>query len=93
MALQTRNVLKRLFAYAIAREKTQFNPAAAIEAKFIASARSRDVALSSEEVGRLLRTIYQSSIKRAYKLAIHLLILCMVRKTELDRSQVGRTRP
>lgn len=83
MALQTRNVLKRLFAYAIAREKTQFNPAAAIEAKFIASARSRDVALSSDEVGRLLRAIYQSSIKRAYKLAIHLLILCMVRKTEL----------
>ena len=83
MALQTRNVLKRLFAYAIAREKTQFNPAAAIEAKFIASARCRDVALSSEETGRLLRAIYQSSIKRAYKLAIHLLILCMVRKSEL----------
>lgn len=83
MALQTRNVLKRLFAYAIAREKTQFNPAAAIEAKFIASARSRDVALSSEEVGKLLRAIYQSSIKRAYKLALHLLILCMVRKGEL----------
>ena len=32
MALQTRNVLKRLFAYAIAREKIQFNPAAAIDA-------------------------------------------------------------
>lgn len=38
MALVTRNVLKRLFAYAIAREKTAFNPAAAIEAKFIAQA-------------------------------------------------------
>lgn len=83
MALQTRNVLKRLFAYAIAREKTTFNPAAAVEAKFIASARSRDVALSSEEVGRLLRAIYQSSMKRAHKLALHLLILCMVRKSEL----------
>lgn len=83
MALQTRNVLKRLFAYAIAREKTQFNPAAAIEAKFIAQAKSRDVALTPEEVGKLLRAIYQSSIKRAYKLAIHLLILCMVRKSEL----------
>ena len=83
MALQTRNVLKRLFAYAIAREKTQFNPAAAIEAKFIASARSRDVALSPEEVGKLLRAIYQSSMKRAHKLALHLLILCMVRKGEL----------
>ncbi len=83
MALQTRNVLKRLFAYAIAREKTQFNPAAAIEAKFIAQAKSRDVALPPDEIGKLLRAIYQSSIKRAYKLALHLLILCMVRKSEL----------
>ncbi len=83
MALQTRNVLKRLFAYAIAREKATFNPAAAIEAKFIATARSRDVALSPEEIGKLLRAIYQSSMKRAHKLALHLLILCMVRKSEL----------
>lgn len=83
MALQTRNVLKRLFAYAIAREKTQFNPAAAIEAKFIAQAKSRDVALTPEEIGRLLRAVYQSSMRRAQKLALHLLILCMVRKSEL----------
>jgi integrase len=83
MALQTRNVLKRMFAYAIAREKTQFNPAAAIEAKFIAQAKSRDVALTPDEIGKLLRAIYQSSMKRAHKLALHLLILCMVRKSEL----------
>ena len=83
MALQTRNAMKRLFAYAIARGKTQFNPAAAIEARFIATARSRDVALSSQEIGRLLRGIYQSSVKRQHKLALHLLILCMVRKSEL----------
>jgi integrase len=83
MALATRNVLKRLFAYAITRQKTQFNPAAAIEAQHIATANSRDVALTSEEVGKLLRAIYQASIKRAHKLALHLLILCMVRKSEL----------
>ena len=83
MALQTRNVLKRLFAYAIAREKAKFNPAAAIEAKFIATAKSRDVALTALEIGKLLRAIYQSSLKRSHKLALHLLILCMVRKCEL----------
>lgn len=83
MALQTRNVLKRLFAYAIAREKTTFNPAAAVEAKFVATAKSRDVALTPDELGRLLRAIYQSSMKRSHKLALHLLILCMVRKSEL----------
>lgn len=83
MALQTRNILKRLFSYAIAREKMTSNPAAAIEAKFIATAKSRDVALSSDEVGRLLRAIYQSSMNRSHKLALHLLILCMVRKSEM----------
>jgi len=83
MALQTRNILKRLFAYGIARQKTQFNPAAAIEAKFIAVARSREVALTPTEIGRLLRAIYQSNMNRAYKLGLHLLMLCMVRKSEL----------
>jgi len=41
------------------------------------------VALTPDEIGRLLRAIYQSSMKRAHKLALHLLILCMVRKSEL----------
>lgn len=83
MALATRNVLKRLFSFAIARQVSTFNPAAAIEAKFIATAKSRDVALTPDEVGRLLQAIYRSSMKRAQKLALHLLILCMVRKSEL----------
>ncbi len=69
--------------YAIARGKTRFNPAAAIEARFIATARSRDVALSQAEIGQLLRGIYQSSIRLQYKLALHLLVLCMIRKGEL----------
>lgn len=87
MALQTRNILKRLFAYAVARQKTTFNPAAAIDAKYIATPRSRDVALTPEEIGKLLRAIYSGSIKRQYKLALHLLIICMVRKGELVKAR------
>lgn len=83
MALVTRNVLKRLFAYAIGREVATFNPAAAVEARYIATAKSRDVALTQDEIGRLLRAIYQGGIARAHKLALHLLILTMVRKSEL----------
>ncbi len=89
MALQTRNTLKRLFAYAIAREKVRFNPAAAVEARYIATAKSRDVALMPEEIGQLLRAIYTSSMRRANKLALHLLILCMVRKSELLEAKWG----
>lgn len=83
MALVTRNILKRVFAYAIAREVATFNPAAAVESKYIATAKSRDVALTQAEIGRLLRGIYQSNMARAHKLALHLLILTMVRKSEL----------
>ena len=43
MALQTRNIMKRLFSYAIAREKMTSNPAAAgvINTRILRSARSR----------------------------------------------------
>ncbi len=56
-----------------------FNPAAAIEAKYIAQAKSCDVALTPEEIGKLLRGIYTSNITRSNKLALHLLILTMVK--------------
>lgn len=87
MALTTHNVMKRLFSFAIARQVATFNPAAAIEAKFIATAKSRDVALIPDDVGRLLRAISRSTMKRAQKLTLHLLILCMVRKSELIDAQ------
>jgi integrase len=83
MALQTRNTGSRLFKYAIARQLTRFNPFAALDAEFIAQARSRDVALSLDEVGRLLRAIYKSSMRRAHKLALHLLVLTLGRKSEV----------
>ncbi|MCH7830217.1 MAG: tyrosine-type recombinase/integrase [Proteobacteria bacterium] len=87
MALMTRNIIKRLYSYAIARHLAEVNPAALVEARYIATARSRDVSLSPEEIGKLLRAIYSSSMRRAHKLALHLLILCMVRKSELIDAQ------
>ena len=86
-ALLTRNVMKRMYAYAISRGLVSFNPASAIEARFIAQAKSRDVALNPDEIGKLLRGIYTSNIKRSNKLALHLLILTMVRKSELIEAQ------
>lgn len=86
IALLARNILKRMLAYAISRGLIFHNPAVAIEAKYIAQASSREVALTPTEVGILLRAIYTSSINRRYKLALHLLILCMVRKCELTNA-------
>lgn len=49
----------------------------------MATQESRDRVLSPEEIGRVLRAVYASSIRRPLKLAIHLLVLTMVRKSEL----------
>lgn len=86
-ALLARNIIKRLFAYAIARQKVASNPAAAVDARYIAHTRSRDRALRPDELGNLLRAIYLSSMRRSNKLALHLLILTMVRKSELTEAR------
>ena len=83
MALSTRNVIKRMFEYAIARQLVTTNPATAIVARFVATQESRDRVLSQDEIGHVLRAVYASSIRRPLKLAIHLLVLTMVRKSEL----------
>ncbi|MBO7806127.1 tyrosine-type recombinase/integrase [Burkholderia pseudomallei] len=83
MALSTRNVIKRLFEYAIARQMVTTNPASAIVARFIATQDSRTRVLDPDEIGRVLRAVYASSIRRPLKLAVHLLVLTMVRKSEL----------
>jgi integrase len=83
VALAVRNVLKRMFAFAIDRQRVTFNPAAAIQAQYIATPKSRDRALNKDEVGKLLRASYASNMRRSNKLALHLLLLTMVRKENL----------
>lgn len=82
-ALLVRNILKRMFSFAIARQVTNTNPAAAIQAKYIAQAKARERALSGDEIGEVLRTIYKSSMRTGNKVALHLLLITMVRKSEL----------
>ncbi|MBX9605271.1 MAG: integrase arm-type DNA-binding domain-containing protein [Gammaproteobacteria bacterium] len=82
-ALQVRGVIKRMYAYAVARQLVQFNPAAAIEARYIATPNARERVLSAAEVGRLFRAIDQSNMRRSLKLALRLLMLTMVRKSDL----------
>jgi len=82
-ALLVRNIIKRMFAFAIARQIATTNPAAAIQARYIAQAKSRDRALSGDEIGEVLRTIYKSSMRTSNKVALHLLLITMVRKSEL----------
>jgi integrase len=82
-ALQVRNVLKRFFDYAMARQLTSFNPAAAIPANSIATLKSRDRVLSPDEIRTYLNHIYKSDIARRYALAYHLILITLIRKSEL----------
>jgi integrase len=86
-ALKMRTNLKRLFNYAIALGVTTSNPAQAAAVHFIANQSSRTRVLSPDEIGTLLRTVYVSNTRRAMKLALHLLMLTLVRKTELTEAE------
>ncbi|MFM0079414.1 tyrosine-type recombinase/integrase [Paraburkholderia sediminicola] len=83
MALHTRNAVKRLYEYLIARQLATANPAELIPARFIATPDSRTRVLDPDEIGATLRAIYASNIRRPLKLALHLLVLTMVRKSDL----------
>lgn len=87
MALLTRNVLKRMYDFAIARQMTKSNPAAALVARFIATEDSRTRVLSEVDIGKVLRIFYASDIRRPLKLALHLLLITMVRKSELAEAR------
>ncbi len=83
IALSARNVLKRLFDYAITRQLVQANPAAAVAARYIAIHKPRTRVLSRGEISRLLEALRLSRAHPAHRIAIHLLLLTMVRKSEL----------
>lgn len=87
MALLTRNALRRMYDFAIARQLAESNPAAALVARFIATEDSRTRVLSPKEIGQVMRGVYTSDIRRPLKLAVHLLLITMVRKTELTEAR------
>lgn len=80
---EIRGLLKRLFDYAMARGIVDINPAAAIPNRFVTTSRPRDRVLSTDEIRIYLQTVYQSNMRRQFKLALHLILLTMVRKSEL----------
>lgn len=85
-ALLTLNAVKRLYNFAIDQELADINPAALLTAKYIAEKTPRTRVLSPHELGLLVRTIYKSDIRRVLKLALHLLVITMVRKVELTEA-------
>jgi integrase len=82
-AVAVRNVLKRLFDYAVELEACAVNPAAAIAIKFIAQAQSRDRALNEAEIGLFLRRLDAARMRSRLKAALRLILLTLTRKSEM----------
>ncbi|MCU1248698.1 MAG: hypothetical protein JWQ49_1727 [Edaphobacter sp.] len=82
-AADLRNLCKRMWDYGVETGVCTINPAKAVGMRFITSARSRTRALSPDEIREYLKTLYRSNIRRQFKLALHLITLTLVRKSEL----------
>lgn len=82
VALEIRNLIKRIFDYAIAQQKLIFNPAKALPSRYIFKPKSRDRALTPAEIKTYLTGLYNSNMSRQNKLALHLIMLCLTRRTE-----------
>jgi integrase len=86
-ARHLRSLLRQLFDHAVARQIVEFNPVLSLKAKQVAKLTPRDRALSPEEIRRFLRTLYESNTTRCLKIALHLILLTLVRKRELLRAR------
>ena len=82
-AAAIRGVLKRLFDFAQTAGLVTVNPVLALPMRHVHKARSRDRALSPEEIRLFLTAAFESNIRRQFKIGLQLILLTMVRKSEL----------
>jgi integrase len=82
-AARIRSILFGLFDYAVVCEAVVLNPVTSLPARFVTVATERTRALSPAEIRIFLRTLYTSEMRLQFKLALHLILLTLVRKSEL----------
>ncbi len=78
-----RGVLKRLFDCAVTYGLIAANPVMALPMRHVHKAKARDRALSEPEIATFLEATVESSIGRQFEVAIQLILLTLVRKSEL----------
>jgi integrase len=82
-ALHLRAVLKGIFDYALETQLVNANPATQCATKYIGKTRKRTRALKPAEIRSFLRTLHASHIQRQFKLALHIGLATLTRKSEL----------
>jgi integrase len=82
-ALHLRQVLKGIFDYGLETQLVTANPATQCATKYIGKTKKRTRALKPNEIRVFLRTVYASSIQQQFKLALHIGLATLTRKSEL----------
>lgn len=82
-AVRTRDIVGSVFSYAKARGINCENPAEYVAPSTIAIFNPRDRALSKREIGIFFNTLKNAQTSHALKVALKLLMLTMVRKSNL----------
>lgn len=80
---QVRGMLKRLLDYAVTCGLARVNPVLALPMRHVHRSVSRDRALEPDEIRQFLYATLESNMRRQFKIALRLLLLTMVRKSEL----------
>jgi len=84
---QVRGLLKRMFDYALTCGLIRANPVMALPMRHVYRAAARDRALTPDEIRRFLRAMQTSNIRRQFKIAFQLILMTLVRKSELMLAQ------
>ncbi len=84
---QVHGLLKRMFDYALTCGLIQTNPVMALPMRHVYRAAARDRALTPDEIRQFLRAMQTSNIRRQFKIAFQLILMTLVRKSELMLAQ------
>jgi len=86
-AVQVREIVGAVYRYAIDRGHSVINPAEHIKASSIATFEPRDRAMTPNEIGKFFRTLNTIGTLPTLKLAAKLVLLTLVRKSELTHAE------
>ncbi|HHW7207371.1 tyrosine-type recombinase/integrase [Escherichia coli] len=85
-AIQAREIISSIYRYANDRGHGLFNPASDIKASSIATFKPRERSLQPEEIGILFRALDTVSTFPTLRLAVRLILITMVRKSEFTNA-------
>ncbi|WP_236186758.1 tyrosine-type recombinase/integrase [Pseudomonas protegens] len=80
---QIRGLLKRMLDYAVTCGLIASNPVMALPMRHVYKAVSRERALPTDEIKQFLQAAHLSSIRRQFKISLQLILITLVRKSEL----------